>query len=49
MQKIISKSQFIAKISEYLRGVEKQNHSLVITHNKKPVVKIIPVSLEGLS
>lgn len=42
MQQIISKSQFKAQALEYLREVEKQKQSLVITHAGKPVAKIIP-------
>ena len=42
LQTIISKSQFKPQVLEYLRMVEQQKKSLVITHAGKPVVKIIP-------
>lgn len=42
MQQVVSKSQFKAQALEYLRGVETQKQPLVITHNGKPVIKVIP-------
>lgn len=47
MQQIISKSQFKAQALEYLRGVEAQKQPLVITHNGKPVIKVIPYKEEN--
>lgn len=47
MQNIVSKSQFKAQALEYLRDVEKLNQSLVITHEGKPVVKVIPYKEES--
>lgn len=38
----ISKSQFKPKALEYLRKVEEKGVSLIITHNKKPIAKVIP-------
>lgn len=42
MQQMVSKSQFKAQALEFLRGVEKQKQSLIITHAGKPVAKVIP-------
>lgn len=42
MQQTVSKSQFKAQALEYLREVEKQKQPLVITHEGKPVIKVIP-------
>lgn len=47
MQQVVSKSQFKAQALEYLRFVEKQNQSLVITHAGKPVAKVIPYKEES--
>lgn len=44
---MISKSQFKPKALEYLRLVEKNKKSLIITHNKKPVVKVIPFNMDS--
>lgn len=44
LQTVISKSQFKPQVLEYLRLVEKQKKSLVITHAGKPVVKVVPYS-----
>lgn len=46
MQQIVSKSQFKAQALEFLRGVETQKQPLVITHNGKPVAKVIPYQEE---
>lgn len=46
MQQTVSKSQFKAQALEYLRGVETQKQPLIITHNGKPVAKIIPYKEE---
>lgn len=46
MQQTVSKSQFKAQALEYLREVEKQNQSLIITHAGKPVIKVIPYQKE---
>lgn len=42
MQQAVSKSQFKSQVLEYLRAVEKSKLPLVITHEGKPVVKVIP-------
>lgn len=42
MQQIVSKSQFKAQALEFLRNVEKTKTPLVITHEGKPVVEVIP-------
>lgn len=42
MQQTISKSKFKAQALEYLRNVEKLKQSLIITHEGKPVVEVIP-------
>ncbi len=42
MQQTVSKSQFKAQALEFLREVEKQKTSLVITHAGKPVIKVTP-------
>lgn len=42
MQQVVSKSQFKAQALEYLRSVEKQQESVVITHNGRPVAKVVP-------
>ena len=39
---MVSKSQFKPKALEYLRMVEKLKQPLVITHEGKPVVRILP-------
>lgn len=44
MQQVVSKSQFKAQALEFLREVEKQKQPLIITHEGKPVVKVIPYS-----
>lgn len=42
MQMIISKSQFKPQVLAYLRAVETQKKSFVITHAGKPVAKVVP-------
>ena len=42
MQYVVSKSQLKAKILEYLRNVEKEKQELIVTHDGKPVAKIVP-------
>jgi len=42
MQQVISKSQFKAEALEYLRQVEKTKTPLIITHDGRPVVEVIP-------
>lgn len=42
MQTVISKSQFKPQVLEYLRMVEQQHKTLVITHAGKPVAQVIP-------
>lgn len=46
MQQTVSKSKFKAQALEYLRGVETQKQPLIITHNGRPVAKIIPYKEE---
>lgn len=41
-QQTVSKSQFKAQALEFLRNVEKSKQPLVITHEGKPVVEVIP-------
>ncbi len=41
-QTVISKSQFKPQVLEYLRIVEQQKKSFVITHAGKPVAKVVP-------
>lgn len=41
-QQTVSKSRFKAQALEYLRNVEKLKQSLIITHEGKPVVEVIP-------
>ncbi len=41
-QQTVSKSQFKAQALEFLRNVEKSKTPLVITHEGKPVVEVIP-------
>jgi len=38
----ISKSEFKPKALEYLRLVEKGKKSLIITHNKRPIARVVP-------
>ncbi len=45
MQTTVSKSQFKPKALEYLRLVEKLNQPLIITHEGKPVVQVIPYQI----
>ncbi len=47
MQQIVSRSQFIAKISKYLRIVETQKQTIVITDNGKPVIMVFPYKEES--
>ncbi len=47
MQLQVSKAQFKAKALEYLRDVEKDKQTLVITHAGKPVVEVIPYKKES--
>ncbi|MBI4059181.1 type II toxin-antitoxin system Phd/YefM family antitoxin [Candidatus Microgenomates bacterium] len=48
MQQLISKSQFKAQLLEYLRMVEKKKQPLIVTHEGKPVVKVIPYQDESV-
>jgi len=41
MYKVMSKSAFKPKSLEYLRKVEEEKTPLVLTHNGKPVIKIV--------
>jgi antitoxin (DNA-binding transcriptional repressor) of toxin-antitoxin stability system len=47
MQTKLSKSKFKPKALEYLRLVEEKNQTLIITHNKRPVAKIVPYHLDA--
>lgn len=47
MHQAVSKSQFKAQALEYLREVEKNKHPLIITHEGKPVIKVIPYKEEN--
>ena len=42
MESPVSKSQFKAQALQYLRAVEKNKKPLILTHNGKPVIKIVP-------
>ena len=42
MQNIVSKSKFKAQALEFFRQIEEKKQPLIITHNGKPVVEIIP-------
>lgn len=42
MQTVISKSQFKPQVLEFLRMVEQQKKTFVITHAGKPVAQVIP-------
>lgn len=42
VMQIISKSRLKPQLLEYLRKVEKEKTSLVVTHEGKPVIKISP-------
>lgn len=39
----VSKSELKAKMLEYLRQVEQTGEELVITDNRKPVLKVVPI------
>jgi prevent-host-death family protein len=43
---ILSKSQFKAQMLEFLRKVEQEKKPLVLTHEGKPVVTIVPYTDE---
>ena len=45
----VSKSEFKPKALHYLRLVQTNKRSLIITHHNKPVAKVIPLSEELLS
>ena len=47
MQTTVSKSQFKPQALEFLRMVENTKKHLVITHEGKPVVEVIPYSPEN--
>ncbi len=49
MEKVISKSKFKPKALEYFREVERSGKSLIISDRGKPVLKIIPYSLNTIS
>ncbi len=46
MQQVVSKSQFKAEALELLRMVEETKQPLIITHDNKPVVKVVPYQEE---
>ena len=46
MNTTISKSEFKPHVLEYLRLVEKKKQPLIITHEGKPVVKILPYTYD---
>lgn len=48
VMQIVSKSQFKSQVLEYLRDVEKKKQPLVVTHEGKPVVKVIPFKDPGV-
>lgn len=48
MEQTISKSQFKAKLLQYLRVVQKRKQALIITHGGKPVVKVVPYKGKAL-
>lgn len=47
MQQVISKSQFKTHALELLRLVETQKQPIIITHDGKPVAKVIPYREES--
>lgn len=47
MLQIVSKSKFKTLALEYFREIEKNKQPVVITHNGKPVAKIIPYKEES--
>ncbi len=44
----VSKSQFKAKALEYMRFVQKNNQSIVVTDMGNPVIQIIPFKQQSL-
>ncbi len=46
MEKIISKSKFKPHALEYFRQVQKTGQELIITDHAKPVLKIVPYSVD---
>lgn len=48
MQQVVSKSQFKAQMLSYLRDIEKKKSAIVITHDGKPVAKVIPYQEKSL-
>jgi prevent-host-death family protein len=42
MRQAVSKSQFKARALEYFRQVEKNETPLIVTHHRRPVIKIVP-------
>lgn len=47
LQQTVSKSKFKAHLLEYLRILEEDKQTLVITHDNKPVAKVIPYKEES--
>lgn len=47
MLQIVSKSKFKTLALEYFREIEKYKQPVVITHNGKPVAKVIPYKEES--
>lgn len=47
MSEILSKSKFKARALELLRRVERTGEEIILTDRGKPVVKIVPYSLDS--
>lgn len=47
LPKSISKAQFKPRLLAYLRLVEEKKQPLIITHHKKPVIKVMPIQTEN--
>jgi len=46
MSDSVSKTRFKARALEYFREVERTGRELVITHRGRPVVKLVPFTVE---
>ncbi len=46
METTVSKSQFKPRALEYFRQVQRTGRDLIITEHGKPVLKIVPYSLD---
>lgn len=40
----ISKSELKARMLEYFRRIEKTGEEIIVTDNRKPVIKVLPIS-----